>query len=90
MFLNEGEGYFQTLLLHKNSFTFFQIESNVLVLFQCGQQFYCYTAINILLQLFLTKSTTKRMLKIQSNIKLSDRYVTATQYECSLWTVRHE
>lgn len=28
LFLNEGEGYFQTLLLHKNSFTFFQIESN--------------------------------------------------------------
>lgn len=28
-FLNEGEGYYQTLLLHKNSFTFFfQIESN--------------------------------------------------------------
>lgn len=28
LFLNEGEGYFQTLLLHKNSFTFIQIESN--------------------------------------------------------------
>lgn len=27
-FLNEGEGYYQTLLLHKNSFTFIQIESN--------------------------------------------------------------
>lgn len=33
LFLNEGEGYFKTLLLHKNSFTFFKLKAAVLVLF---------------------------------------------------------
>lgn len=34
VFLNEGEGYYQTLLLHKNSFTFFfKLKATVLVLF---------------------------------------------------------